>query len=174
MANGSGCPSGTVQALFSQDGTSLTVAFSNYTAVTGPSVRSSDRRRACTTALPVRVPAGFTWGVASATYRGYAELNDGAKAYQGARYYFQGGDASYLESPVSPDSTGNWQVTDNVAAVAWAPCNTQTNLVVTSSLKFDSAPMSTESYITMDTQDISINSQNVPAMDFGLQMKACQ
>lgn len=174
IANGTGCPAGTVQALVSPDETALTIAFSAYTATAGPASKPSDRRRACTTTIPVRIPAGFTWGITSATYRGYAELREGTKAFQGAKYFFQGGSSGFLESQVTPDVSGNWEVSDRAATVAWAPCNTQSNLVVTSSLRVAPSGTSTsDSFITMDTQDISMHSQNLPAMILGLDMKRC-
>lgn len=174
MVNGTGCPQGTVQTLTSPDQTALTVAFSQYTATAGPSAKAADRRKACTTTIPIRIPAGFTWGITTTTYRGYAELHDGTKAYQGARYFFQGGSSGSLESQVSPDESGNWEITDKAQTVAWAPCNTQSNLVVTSSLRI--APKGkpkTDSFVTMDTQDIAMDSQNLPAMTFGLEFKSC-
>jgi hypothetical protein len=177
MANGSGCPQGTVQAVFAPNGTDLTIAFSDYSAFVGPNASSRDNRKACTTTLPIRVPAGFTWGVANVNYRGYAELYDGMKAKQGAQYFFQGGSAGSVESDIAPDSSGNWEISDSVAAVTWAPCNVSTNLVITSSLKVDNpanVKPTQESYVSMDTQDISMHSKNMPAMTYGLRMQACK
>lgn len=175
MANGTGCPQGTVQALVSPDQKALTIAFSAYTALTGPSGTMSARRVACTTTIPVRIPPGFTWGVATATYRGYAELYGKVKAYQGATYYFQGSTSSILERKLVPKSDGSWEITDKAGVVAWAPCKTQSNLVVTSYLKTDpgSSKPKVDSFVTMDTQDISIDSQNDPGMVFGIQVKKC-
>lgn len=175
VANGTGCPQGSVQTLVSPDETALTVAFSEYVANAGPGFTARDRRKGCSTTVPIRVPEGFTWGVTTATYRGYAELTGGTKAYQGARYFFQGGSTGALESEVRPDESGNWEVTDKTATVAWAPCDTQTNLVVTSSLRLvPGAKVQTTSTISMDTEDISLRSQNIPAMTFGLDFKRCR
>lgn len=174
IANGSGCPQGSVQTLISPDQTALTVAFSDYTAAAGPNTRPTERRRACTTTIPVRIPNGYTWGITTASYRGYAELYDGAKAYQGATYFFQGGRSGALESELSPDGSGNWEVSDNAATVAWAPCDTQSNLVVTSSLRITPGSDAKQtSFVSMDTQDIAMRSSNVPAMTFGLDFKPC-
>lgn len=58
--------------------------------------------------------------------------------------------------------------------VAWAPCNTQSNLVVTSSLRVaPNGKPKTDSLVTMDTRDIAMHSQNLPAMTFGLEFKSC-
>ena len=174
IANGSGCPQGTVQSLVSPDQTALTIAFSQYTAAAGPSFNGADRRKACTTTVPIRIPAGYTWGITTVTYRGYADLQEGTKAYQGAKYYFQGGGSGDLNSEVTPDGGGNWEITDKAATMAWAPCNTQSNLVVTSSLRVaPNGQQTSDSFITMDTQDISMHSQNTNAMTFGFGFKRC-
>ena len=58
--------------------------------------------------------------------------------------------------------------------MAWAPCNTQSNLVVTSSLRVaPNGQQTSDSFITMDTQDISMHSQNTNAMTFGFGFKRC-
>ena len=172
---GTGCPPGSVVAIVSPDEKSVTVAFSKYTAGVGPGAGFAQNHKACTTTFPIRVPSGYTWGITTATYRGYADLHDGATVTQGATYFFQGGTSGHLEGPVTPDQYGQWTVTDQVATISYAPCNTQTNLVVTSSLTVNSPKPKpeTDSYATMDTQDIRMESQNMPAMTFGLHFKKC-
>lgn len=174
-ADGTGCPAGTVQALVSPDQKTLTVAFSAYTAATGPSSKVTDHRKACTTTVPVRIPAGYTWGITTATYRGYAELHDKAKAYEGATYFFQGSSTGRVQRQVTPDANGNWEVKNKIATVAWAPCKTQSNLIITSFLRVEQTTGNprTDSFVTMDTQDISLHSKNRDAMAFGLEFKRC-
>jgi hypothetical protein len=177
-ANGSGCPAGSVQTQVSPDQTALTVLFSEYTAHVLPG-DLANTRKACTTTLPIRVPSGFTWGVTSTTYRGFAEMNDGVTAYQGASYFFQGGTrTARAETTLQPDDTGYWALTDQFENVSWAPCDSSANLVITSSLRLQ-VPNPTGiqgiSQASMDTQDTKLDSVNFKPgdMKIGLHIKKC-
>ena len=74
---GPGCPQGTASAQLGGDG-SLSVRFSRFNVAAG-GARSFDRK-ACSLAIPVRVPAGRSVAVLSVAYRGFNDLSAGGKS----------------------------------------------------------------------------------------------
>ena len=97
--NGSGCPQGTAAVAVSEDNTAFTVTYSDYLAQVGGNSDPTAFRKNCQLNLLVHVPAGFTYAIASADYRGFASLQPGASAVQRASYYFQGSSQHGVQEP---------------------------------------------------------------------------
>ncbi|GAA2718731.1 MULTISPECIES: DUF4360 domain-containing protein [Streptomyces] len=161
--NGSGCPAGTAAVAVSPDNTAFTVTYSDYLAQVGVGSKPTDFRKNCQLSLNVHVPQGFTYAIASADYRGYAQLQGGAYGTEKASYYFQG---SPVTTPSSHTFRGsysdNWQATDSVpiASLVWAPCGELRNFNINTELRVNagtSDPSKTTSFMTMDSTDGSIN-----------------
>ena len=156
--NGSGCPKDTAAVALSEDKTAFTVTYSEYLAVVGPDSSPTDSRKNCQLNLRVNVPQGFTYGIASADYRGYANLADGATAMEQATYYFQGmEETDSSHERFSGPMDDNWQVTDEteVGAIVYKPCGEQRNFNINTELRVDAAASKADetSYITMDSTD---------------------
>ena len=161
--NGSGCRPGTAAVAVSPDNTAFTVTYSEYLAQVGVGSKPTDFRKNCQLNLRVHVPHGFTYAIASADYRGFADLARGAYGHQKARYYFQGHQQTvYSTHPLRGAMSGDWQARDevDVPAYVYHPCgeerlfNINTELVVN---KGTSNPNTTTSFITMDSTDGAIN-----------------
>ncbi|MEV4439455.1 DUF4360 domain-containing protein [Streptomyces sp. NPDC049577] len=161
--NGSGCPAGTANVNVSPDNTAFTVSYSHYVAQTGVGSKPTDFRKNCQLTLNVHVPQGFTYAVAQADYRGFAQLEKGAKGLQRAGYYFQGmSQTTYANHDFAGPYSDNWQVTDttDLDAVVYAPCGAMRNLNINTELRVDagtSDPAKTTSFLAMDSTDGSIN-----------------
>ena len=69
----------------SPDREAFTITYSKYT-----SEMAGERERNCQLSMVVNVPGGFTYAVASADYRGFADLADGTKGILYGTYYFGG------------------------------------------------------------------------------------
>jgi len=160
--NGSGCRPGTAAVAVASDNTAFTVTYSEYLAAVGVGAKPTDFRKNCQLNLRFHVPQGFTYAIAKADHRGFAHLQRGAYARQGANYYFQGDSATTrlghnFRGPFSDD----WQATDvtDVAELVWAPCGKYRNLNVNTDLRVyagTSDPHTTTSFITMDSTDGSL------------------
>lgn len=158
--NGSGCPAGTASVTALPDNTAFTVSYSDYLAATGDGSEPTDFRKNCQLSLVVHVPQGFTYAIASADYRGYAYLGQGATGEERANYYFQG-DAQ--NTPVSHTLSGpyndDWRFTDttDVAKLAYAPCGETRGLNVNTELRVRSGADKSSSFMTMDSTRGSVN-----------------
>ncbi|MEV0982202.1 DUF4360 domain-containing protein [Streptomyces sp. NPDC049915] len=160
--NGSGCPQGTTAVAVSEDNTAFTVTYSDYLAQTGGNSDPTAFRKNCQLNLLVHVPQGFTYAVASADYRGFAALQQGASGAQRASYYFQGSSQTvYRNHPLTGPYNDNWQATDTTdwAQLVWAPCGVQRNFNINTELRVSagtSAPGKV-SFMTMDSTDGDIS-----------------
>ncbi|MEV0966803.1 MULTISPECIES: DUF4360 domain-containing protein [unclassified Streptomyces] len=160
--NGSGCAPGTAAVAVSPDNTAFTVTYSEYLAQVGGNASPIDFRKNCQLNLIVHVPQGFTYAVASADYRGYASLQNGATAMQKASYYFQGSpDTAAREHHYSGPYNDNWQATDTTewGQLVWAPCGVKRNFNINTELRVSAGTSnpSTTSFMTMDSTDGEIN-----------------
>ncbi|QXJ25653.1 DUF4360 domain-containing protein [Actinomadura graeca] len=159
--NGSGCPAGTAAVAASSDNTAFTVTYSDYLAQTGGSSKPTDFRKNCQLSLGVHIPQGFTYAIASADYRGFASLADGASGLERANYYHQGMQQS---TPVSHTVRGkysdNWQFTDRtpVAELVWKPCGEERNFNINTELRVDKGTSSPDetSFMSFDSTDGSV------------------
>ena len=159
--NGSGCRAGTAAVAVSPDNTSFTVSYSDYLAKVGPGVEPTEFRKNCQLNLRVNIPQGFTYGIASADYRGFAHLAAGATGLEKASYYFQGmSDTHHAEQPFAGPFSDNWQVTDRteVGAIVYKPCGEQRNFNINTELRVDAggSDPSETSFMSMDSTDGNI------------------
>lgn len=161
--NGSGCKSGTAAVAVSADNTAFTVTYSEYLAQIGGGAKSTDFRKNCQLNLRVHVPNGFTYAIAEADFRGYAQLAKGATAQERANYYFQGSpETLYTTHPFKGPYDDDWSASDSldVASLVYKPCGEERNLNVNTELKVaagKSDPKKDMSMISMDSTDGSIS-----------------
>lgn len=164
--NGSGCPAGTTAVAVAPDNTAFTVTYSNYLAQVGVGAAATDGRKNCQLAVQVNIPSGFTFAIAQADYRGYANLAKGATGLQRASYYFQGESATQAIShrlPVGPYDD-NWQATDTAAIgeMVYAPCGVKRLFNINTEMRVgagSSDVSKTTSYMSMDSTDGGVSTE---------------
>jgi hypothetical protein len=160
--NGSGCKAGTAAIAVSPDNKAFTVTYSDFMAQVGPQAKPTDFRKNCQLNLRVNVPSGFTYGIASTDYRGFAHLERGATALERANYYFQGmSQTEYRQHNYKGPLSEDWQATDKtaVAAIVYHPCGEKRNFNINTELRVaagTSDPTKVTSFISMDSTDGSI------------------
>jgi hypothetical protein len=163
IANGSGCPAGTTAVAPSPDNTAFTVSYSSYLAQVGVGALPTDFRKNCQLTVQVNVPQGFTYAISKVDYRGFADLQDGARAIQRANYYFQGSSANEFQThEFEGPYSDYWQTTDinETAELVWSPCGVQRLLNINTELRVmagSSDPSKTTSFVAMDSTDNSVD-----------------
>ena len=160
--NGSGCPAGTTAVDVASDNTAFTVTYSSYLAQVGPQAAPTDIRKNCQLALQVHVPQGFTFAIAQADYRGFADLASGASGMEQANYYFQGtAPTARVSHKFSGPVEDDWEAVDSTdaAALVFEPCGVDRLLNVNTELRVaaGSSDPSATSFMTMDSTDGSIH-----------------
>jgi hypothetical protein len=158
--NGTGCRPGTAAIAVSPDNLAFTVTYSEYIAEVGPGIAATAGRKNCQLNVQVNVPGGFTFAIAKADYRGYADLAQGASALQKSTYYFAGMSSSQTDQhTLTGPKNGDWQFTDQVpvASLVWHPCGAQRNLNINTELRATKGTSTDPSYIAMDSVDGSFN-----------------
>ncbi|WP_067452056.1 DUF4360 domain-containing protein [Actinomadura macra] len=157
--NGSGCRAGTAAVAASSDNTSFTVTYSDYLAQAGGDSKPTDFRKNCQLSLAVHIPQGFTYAIASADYRGFASLADGASGVERANYYHQGlPQTSSISHTVKGKYSDNWQFTDRtpVAELVWKPCGEDRNFNINTELRVDKGSSNETSFMSFDSADGSV------------------
>ena len=160
--NGSGCPAGTTAVDVAKDNSAFTVTYSSYLAQVGPQSAPTDIRKNCQLALQIHAPQGFTYAIAEADYRGFADLASGATGMEQANYYFQGtAPTARVPHKFSGPFEDDWQTTDatDVASLVFAPCGVDRLLNINTELRVaaGSSSASSTSFMTMDSTDGSIH-----------------
>lgn len=163
--NGSGCPAGTAAVAVSTDNTKFTVTYSDYIALVGVGAGPLDFRKNCQLNMIVHVPQGFTYAIAQADYRGYANLAAGANFTERASYYFQGMSQTTPKTHTFRGAMDdNWQATDRVEVdqLVYKPCGEDRNFNVNTELRVNagtSNPATTTSMATMDSTDVDVKTE---------------
>ena len=165
---GSGCPYGTA-AVSAPTDTAFTVTYSNYTASAGGGANPGDFRKNCQLNVLVGVPAGLTFGIASEQYRGFANLDTGARGSLQTSYYFAGIAGTYPEyHPLIGPMSTTYEFDDAQPVVTWAPCHFAGTMNVNTSLQVSRGTSpSFFNELTMDSSDVGF------ATIFNLSFKQC-
>ncbi|MGY6215265.1 DUF4360 domain-containing protein [Methylolobus aquaticus] len=134
---GSGCPQGSASVSIAADGSNFMAIFDQYIASIGPGTPSGDYRKFCQLDVNLHVPAGWSYTVFDAKYRGFTDLDRYVKATQTSTYFFTGapGSSTLSTSWVGP-ITKDYEFTDELGlpALVWSPCGEDRNLQMKTSI----------------------------------------
>jgi hypothetical protein len=155
--NGSGCPVGST-AVSAPTNTEFTVTYANYLADAGNGASPGDFRKNCQLDVLVGVPAGWTYGIVSEQYRGFASLGTGAHGMLQTTYYFSGMSGSFNANQSLFGPTNSKYELDAAQRIfTWAPCHFTGTMNVNTSLQvFRGTDPTDFDEITMDSSDVGI------------------
>lgn len=185
-AVGSGCPAGTYSATISPDGQAFSLLLDQFFAES--TMQNPIARLMCELKVNFRVPAGWTFAVLSADYRGFAYAEAGTVAVHQALYSFDGsrprnerpgyqdgGSYSFRMQEFHGPYNNNYSIRHELdpRIAPWAPCrneSTQT-LFLTTFLMARNLNLSSliTSQISLDSIDGHAQSQQ-----YRLAWKRCQ
>jgi len=152
--NGSGCAPGTAAVIANADKTGFRIRYHDFVAEAGGTADPTDRRKNCQVGVLVTVPAGWTFAIAEAEYRGRARLTAGATALQRTNYYWQGSSAnSSTEETFAGPLNGYWETSDVAPVLIYTPCAEQRILNINTELRVDAGTSGARSSMSMRSSD---------------------
>ena len=153
-ANGSGCSPGTATVIGDSDKTGFRIRYSDFVAEAGGGAEATARRKNCQVSVLVTVPAGWTFAIAEADYRGRARLYSGATALQRTNYYWQGSsDNSSTNETFTGPLNGYWGTKDVAPVLIYTPCADQQVLNVNTELRVDAGTSTGRSIMSMRSSE---------------------
>lgn len=177
QAIGTGCPEGSFSGTISPNGQAFSLLLDNFIAES--SMQSPIKRLNCELRVNFYVPAGWTFAVLSADYRGFAYAEEGTTVIHQALYSFDGSKPSN-ERPGYQDGKGytfrmqefrgpyndNYYIHHELDSriVPWAPCRNESRqtLFLTTFLMARNLNLSSlvKAQIALDSIDGTVQSQN--------------
>jgi hypothetical protein len=152
--NGSGCAPGTATAIAHSDKTGFRIRYYDFVAEAGGTADPTDRRKNCQVGVLVTVPAGWTFAIAEAEYRGRARLQAGATGLQRTNYYWQGSSANNSsEETFTGPLNGYWDTSDVAPVLVYTPCGEQRVLNINAELRVDAGNAAARSSMSMRSSD---------------------
>ena len=157
VANGNGCPSGTVDTMVSADAKAFTMFFDQFIASGGGSTPVTEQQKVCNISLNLRFPQGWSYSIIGVDYRGYASLDAGVRALQASEYWIQGAGTSRarLTSTFLGPYADEYLLQDRlgVSAVIWSPCGATRALNVRARVAVQNTSPSKRGLMTIDSID---------------------
>eukprot|EP00244_Chara_vulgaris_P011444 TRINITY_DN566_c0_g1_i3.p1 TRINITY_DN566_c0_g1~~TRINITY_DN566_c0_g1_i3.p1 ORF type:complete len:211 (+),score=22.40 TRINITY_DN566_c0_g1_i3:268-900(+) len=163
---GDGCPSGSAEGVVSNDGLTLTVIFSSYTAVTDKGL--DDTRKKCTLSIQLNYPPGYYYTLGTFTVRGYGKLEAKVKGTVRVGYHISGriGEGSATHTFWGPMDK-NFEKTSNFENAVSSECGRIRNLNINSEVRVHPGKPPRKGIITMDSQDLKLT------QIYGVEWKQC-
>lgn len=153
-ANGSGCSPGTASVVANSDKSGFRIRYYDFVAEAGGGAAVSERRKNCQIGVLVTVPAGWTFAIAEADYRGRARLHPGATGLQRTNYYWQGSsENSSTEETLHGPVSGYWHTRDVAPVLIYTPCSAQRVLNVNTELRVDNGSSTSRSVMSMNSSE---------------------
>ncbi|KAF2662588.1 hypothetical protein K491DRAFT_709939 [Lophiostoma macrostomum CBS 122681] len=133
VSGGSGCPQGSIDIDWTNQGV-LPIRFGrDFTASVGPNVVADQSRKNCQINLGLEFSGGYQYAVYSADYAGWGNLDAGVQGTVKANYYFSGQqDQSSAAITLPGPFSGAYTKHDDVGVSVWSPCGSSANLNVNS------------------------------------------
>lgn len=129
---GSGCPSGSVNAVLGPDGRRLSVFYQQFLAEAGGATGRPIDRKDCRIAIPVHVPSGFSVSILPADYRGFNALPVGARSTLMIEHFFAGARGQVFSRTFTGPLNADFLIPATVLATSttWSPCGEDVVLLV--------------------------------------------
>jgi len=147
---GSGCPGGSAEISSGLDGGSLKVDFEGYVAEADGNHKLD--RKACSVAIPVRVPEGYSISIAPARLNGFALVPSGASAQLSVESFLAGGEGERTAREFGGGFTGRFRITSDLpeGPERWSECGQDTILRVNLSVIARAGDQDRRTLVIMD------------------------
>ncbi|GAB7039048.1 MULTISPECIES: DUF4360 domain-containing protein [Catenuloplanes] len=153
-ASGSGCPPGSASVITKSDKSGFRIRYYDFVAYAGGGAAVAERRKNCQIGVLITVPAGWTFAIAEAEYRGRARLHPGATGLQRTNYYWQGSsENSGTEQTFTGPLGGYWSTRDVAPVLIYTPCTAQRVLNINTELRVDAGGSAGTSSMSMNSSE---------------------
>lgn len=127
---GNGCPTDSANTTMQDGGNKLSISFKGFQANTRRS------RMSCNIAIPIEVPRGQQFAIATLRYSGFNSLSRGSQATFRAEHFFAGQRGPRFSRTFRGRLRGGFNLNDPSATSSrnWSPCGRDVNLRVNASL----------------------------------------
>jgi hypothetical protein len=171
-ARGTGCPAGTWDAEISPDGKTFRIRFDGYQTKVDENM--SIDVKDCALSIKLHSPNGLSYSVSQFYYMGYVFLEEGVKARQNARYYFQGNPvaAEQIRADLIGPKDDTYLFEDKVGTtdtVIWSPCGVDRNLYIDTTLRLQNSTPRRNGYVNV----ANVNANTETKIVFNLAWKKC-
>ncbi|WP_189112415.1 DUF4360 domain-containing protein [Pilimelia terevasa] len=148
---GNGCPRNGTSVVMSNSNQAVDIIFSDFAASTS-GVRSKD----CQVNFLLEYPAGWSYSLIGAQYRGYTDVGAGSSAQMVNQYYFQG-DSRYseLKKTYSGPREGTFQENHEADVTHEAPCKERRYLATRHTLGTQGASAT----INLDSMSVDVSTK---------------
>ncbi|CAJ2499932.1 Uu.00g027850.m01.CDS01 [Anthostomella pinea] len=154
---GTGCSDSSVSSYLSPDKSTLTLAYDDFVAQSGPNLTAAEARKNCQLNVALTYPGGWQFTVFKADFRGYAGLATGIEGAVRALYYFSGqsqqvASTQFLQGPIN----ANFIKTDqfNLQSEIWSPCGQEASLNINAEIRIDPLVSENPGLMTYDSTDL--------------------
>jgi len=145
-AFGSGCPTGTTDAVPTADNQAFSLAYSQFRVYGGD-------YRSCRVVVRIAVPTGWTYAVYSVINRVTPNLGVGSSARLQMNAWFTGYPwTASADSAVNGPRTSLWTTTSTPDSLIYAPCNQSYDLNVNDTLRVSGSTANSAELIDTDVR----------------------
>jgi hypothetical protein len=121
---GTGCPAGTASVAISPDREQISVLFDGFATETGGASGRKIDRKACSLAVPIEVPAGYSIALSEFSLKGFNSLGAGANSRIDVEAFWAGSVGPRLartfDGPL--DAEVKWIAAIDPGQRLWSPC----------------------------------------------------
>ncbi len=121
ISNGSGCPTGSINATATEDNSQVAILFSKYEAITTSTVEVAISN--CNLAIPLSVPAGYSVGIVEIDWRGSVYTSVDAFANFHREFFFSGSQGPSQDEYFPGTGFKNFTIKDDPAFVHYSACD---------------------------------------------------
>jgi hypothetical protein len=160
--SGGGCKK-TATVDISPDNQAFTVMYSSYLAQAGPGLNPAAGKIKCTLSIRTVAAAGYSYRIASVTYRGFADVAVGAKGTVAAEFHTQGSPPRDMSLHAVPVGLGNFDFTDAGDSDSdWTKCGKDRKIDIGTEVRVDAGTSnkSLTSQVFMDSTDGTVDRRN--------------
>lgn len=153
---GSGCPAGTAALNLTEDGKSLSVIFDQFTVNAGAATNQQVDRKACSLAIPVHLPQGYSISVYQVDFRGYSYIPSGGLGRFRAESTFDGNLGAISNKSFVGPVDKNFLVSQEIEAESeiWSRCGEDVQMRINTSIMARTNSRMDDTLIGVDSTDV--------------------